>query len=81
VPFDTCPADWDNIHATGAIVKTRRDGKLYNARAGHDRNGSMLTKNPHGVIAFEGGRGTHDMTDQAAEQGILVWQPRRMQTA
>ena len=34
------PADWNNIHVPGAVVKTNKYGK-YNARAGHMRNEEM----------------------------------------
>lgn len=35
------PADWDNIKAQGAVVKYDRNGKPYNALAGHWRNEEM----------------------------------------
>lgn len=35
------PADWDNLDAPGALIKTNKYGKKYNAKAGHDRNGAM----------------------------------------
>jgi hypothetical protein len=43
VPCETVPAEWDNLNAPGAVIRTRRDGTRYNAKAGPDRNAKMLT--------------------------------------
>ena len=35
------PADWDNLEAEGAVIKTNSFGKKYNCRAGFNRNKTM----------------------------------------
>jgi hypothetical protein len=56
------PADWDNLDAPGAVVKTRSDGKQYNVRAGFERNGLMLVQfDPTDALELPGGTGTADM--------------------
>jgi hypothetical protein len=60
------PADWDDISAPGAFVKRNRLGKLYNARAGHDRN-RLMAEHASRVICFWDGfsPGTKNMIDEA----------------
>ena len=41
IPVIPFPADWDDISDERAVVKYRKDGKPYNAIAGHDRNRLM----------------------------------------
>lgn len=49
------PADWDNIKVEGAVVKTRRkDGKKYNALAGHWRNQEMAEMADEALIVWDG---------------------------
>lgn len=56
------PANWDDLDAPGAIVKTRIDGKRYNVRAGFERNGLMLVQfDPTDALELPGGAGTADM--------------------
>lgn len=58
IPTKTFPADWD------------RHGKA----AGHIRNKQMLDEGkPDLVVAFEGGRGTANMIEQARAAGIKVF--------
>ena len=75
IPYETYAAKWDNLDVPGAVVKTRSDGKKYNAKAGFDRNGDMLKANPDGVVAFPGGRGTDDMVRQSGNAKVPVWKP------
>lgn len=35
------PADWDNLDAPGAVIRTNKYGKKYNVKAGEDRNIEM----------------------------------------
>ncbi len=75
-------ADWSNLDAPGAVVRKRRDGSLYNVRAGYDRNESMARfaethGHEHGgslCIALHDGvsRGTADMVERAKAHGIDV---------
>ena len=70
---DPYPAEWDDISAPGAVVRTRRDGTKYNAKAGPMRNQRMLDiGKPDCVIAFHGGDGTADMKARADKAGIPV---------
>ena len=67
------PAAWDDLDATGAVIKKDRNGKLYNAAAGHQRNQRMLDEGkPELVIAFPGGPGTANMVKLAARDGFRV---------
>lgn len=60
------PAKWDDLSHPDAVIKTRRDGTKYDAKAGHRRNQQMLDEGrPHLVVAFPGGTGTDDMMRRA----------------
>lgn len=69
------PADWDNVDVPGAVVRTNRNGRQYNARAGIDRNHQMGDF-ADGLIAFWDGksRGTKDMIEymQSLEKPVRV---------
>lgn len=41
IPVKPFPADWKNIHRPGAVIRTNRFGKKYDAAAGHIRNEEM----------------------------------------
>jgi|ERR1700752_1235923 len=69
-PFD---AAWDDIDAPGALIKRRKDGKLYNALAGFWRNERMLDEaKPEALIRFPGGKGTAHCANEAFKRGIRV---------
>ncbi len=80
VPFEPYPAAWTDLDAPGAVIRQRRDGTLYNAKAGHDRNKLMRDKGkPDGGVMFPGGTGTANMCrllDQA-DPRIKIWLPMR----
>jgi len=74
------PADWDNIHVPGAVVKTTTRGKKYNAKAGPMRNEEMAryaAASPvRGVlVAFWNGDagGTSSMITIARSYGLRVF--------
>lgn len=68
-----CPADWDNIDHPKCRIKINRRGKAYNALAGFNRNGEMITnEKPTHCLAFPGGPGTLDMVGRARRNGIEV---------
>lgn len=70
LPF---PADWENLTHPDAVIRTGRNGRKYDARAGHRRNQKMLDEGrPTRVIAFEGGDGTADMVKRAKRVGVLT---------
>lgn len=61
IPIKEFKPDWNNIDGVPKIfIKTNRYGKLYNARAGLERNISMIQSLSKGDIAvfFAGGTGT-----------------------
>jgi len=66
-------ADWDNVDVPGAWVKKHANGRLYNARAGHQRNAEMA-RFSDGLIAFWDGRsrGTLNMIETMKGLGKLV---------
>jgi hypothetical protein len=71
-PFEEYLAEWDNLDAPGAVVKTnKKTGKLYNARAGHDRNFVLLDMADM-IVAFWDGisPGTGEMVREAKKRNI-----------
>jgi hypothetical protein len=70
-PSKRCPADWDDITASGAVVRVRRGGLPYNANAGFARNQSMLDEErPDACLALPGGNGTADMVARCLRAGV-----------
>lgn len=67
-----CKAKWTDLSHADAIIRTRRDGTKYDAKAGHRRNARMLEWTPDLVVAFPGGDGTADMVRQAKAAGIKI---------
>ena len=72
------PADWKDLTAPGAVVKTGKFGP-YNAKAGFDRNQQMADA-AEALIALQPNgdtSGTQDMIDRARKRGlkIFVWPP------
>ena len=67
------PADWDNLGVPGAVIKTNRSGKQYNAVAGHARNTAMANF-ADALIAFHDGssRGTANMIQTMKRLGKEV---------
>ena len=74
IPTADEPADWDDVDRPGAVVRKRRDGKLYDAAAGGARNQRMIDKHkPDAGVAFPGGSGTADMVRRMKRANIRVW--------
>lgn len=67
-------ADWTNLRYPDRRIKIASDGRMYDAQAGHRRNGLILDhgRRPDALLAGPGGAGTRDMTKQAIERGIQV---------
>ncbi len=62
IPVEHFPAKWDDLDTPGAIIKTNKFGKEYNAKAGHDRNKLMGEEADAGVgFSKNGSSGTSDM--------------------
>jgi hypothetical protein len=76
IPVLPYPADWDDLSHPDALIKCRKDGTPYDARAGIRRNGWMLEEGrPHMLLALPGGTGTADMTRKAFHAGIKIIKP------
>lgn len=74
IPVDPYPADWNNLEAPGAVIKTTRGGKRYNAVAGHKRN-SQMADNAQCLISIWDGKstGTRHMIQDARSKGLRVF--------
>jgi DNA polymerase I len=79
IPVAEFPADWDNLDVPNAVIRTRKDGKKYNAIAGHMRNEKMAeyahAEGDGALIAIWDGqsRGTRDMIDRAKKLKMKVY--------
>lgn len=71
VPIKEFPAQWNNLLVENCVVKYTRQGKAYNALAGHNRNEAMA-QYAEGVILFEGGTGTANMYKVAKQYGLKI---------
>jgi hypothetical protein len=67
-----CRAEWTDLSHPDAVIRVRRDGTKYDAKAGSRRNARMLKWKPDIVIAFEGGSGTANMCKLARAAGVEV---------
>lgn len=79
---DVCDADWSVKPDTPrSRIRRRRNGALYDVRAGYDRTEYMLDKEPkpEALLAYQlnGSGGTQHAMDEAARRGILVMPTRR----
>ena len=75
IHFKSFPADWTDLSHPDAIIKTRRDGKKYDAMAGPRRNQQMIDEGkPEAAVAFSGGQGTADMVSRLKLCEIPVWE-------
>ncbi|MES2730005.1 MAG: DUF2493 domain-containing protein [Pseudomonadota bacterium] len=73
---DTFAREW--AESRGICCKTEEaDWNRYGRAAGPRRNAEMLKKwQPHGVVAFPGGKGTRDMCKRAENAGLTPWKPK-----
>jgi hypothetical protein len=71
------PAKWDDLSHPDAKIRTRKDGKQYDAMAGPRRNGEMVASGLDFVIVghpnLAGSKGTRDMVAQCLAVGLPVW--------
>jgi predicted Rossmann fold nucleotide-binding protein DprA/Smf involved in DNA uptake len=67
--------EWDNLEAEGAVVRTNSYGKQYNARAGFDRNQTIVDDSDAIIALQPNGRsdGTGDTIERAKKRGIAVF--------
>jgi hypothetical protein len=74
-PVRSMPARWDAMKIPGAVV-LEKNGRRYNAQAGHDRNAWMAAYGTHLVAFWDGhSRGTQSMINLAKACGLPVWTP------
>lgn len=67
------PANWDDLEAPGAVIRTNRWGKPYNANAGFDRNRQMAETGDRLVAFWDGvSPGTRQMIQTARVLGLPV---------
>lgn len=72
VPVRHFPARWDDLEAPGAVVR-ERNGRRYNAVAGHQRNQQMADVATRLVVFWDGkSRGTRDMVQRAEAAKLPV---------
>lgn len=78
LPVVSYPALWDNLTAPGAVVKKRIDGKLYNQRAGFDRNAVMVAEADATLALWDGlsaGTANTIALTALAQKPVFVWVP------
>ena len=79
VPYKTYDAEWENLSAKGAVIKTNNYGKRYNAKAGFDRNQKMADVADELILFWDGrSKGSKDMLkrmhDQVKTTHIIRWE-------
>lgn len=73
-----CRAAWTDLSHPDAVIRRRRDGTQYDAKAGHRRNARMVVwllqfpEDERLLVSFPGEDGTADMKRQARAAGIKV---------
>lgn len=71
VSIEPYPAPWDDVDHPDAVVRYRRDGKPYDAKAGPRRNQQMIDEGrPDYALVFPGGTGTADMKERIIAAGV-----------
>lgn len=68
---DSLAKEWSKsrgVHCVEIMALWDTHGK----KAGHLRNSAMLSLNPDGCVAFEGGKGTADMVGKCKKAGTKV---------
>ena len=75
IPVINMPADWNNVTCPGAVVRTRMDGKKFNAAAGPARNRRMAERATAAAL-FPGGRGTASMYREAVKADLQIFDYR-----
>lgn len=70
LPFQ---ALWDDLEAPGAVIRTNRSGKKYNAVAGHQRNQKMVDFATHAIYFWSGSSsGTLDCIKRAEKASLPI---------
>jgi len=58
-------------------ITAHANWNYHGGKAGPIRNQLMMSLNPDGVVAFDGGRGTKSMISIAEKAGVKVWRPEK----
>lgn len=75
IPVLPFPANWTDLSHPDAIIRSRRDGSKYDARAGSRRNQRMIDEGrPDAGVQFPGGDGTADMVARLKRAKIPAWE-------
>jgi hypothetical protein len=78
IPVKYFPADWDNLSAPGAVIRYRKDGTLYNSKAGPDRNERMAAYGDRLILIWIGdpkkSKGRADMLRRAKAHGLRIYE-------
>lgn len=71
--IDPYPADWTNMNVQPCVSKKRKDGAIYNALAGHNRN-ILMIKNSDVAVFFwdEKSTGTKHCIENAKDHGLKI---------
>lgn len=73
VGVEPFPAEWNNLKQPGAVIKTNKWNKKYNANAGFFRNG-LMAQYADALVAIDVGTpGTGNMIKQMRELGKIVF--------
>ena len=70
IPFRVFEADWDDLSHEDAVIRHRKDGSKYDAKAGPRRNQRMVDEKPDLAVVFPGGIGTSDCRGRIKKAGI-----------
>lgn len=73
IPIKKFPAKWDDLDASGAVIKINQFGKKYNAMAGFDRNLKMAKYAEALIAVTTGSSGTENMIQSAYMMGLDVF--------
>lgn len=75
IPHKPMSPDWRDIHAPGAVIRYRRDGTPYNAKAGPDRNEKMAQYADALILIWDGkSDGSADMLRKAKAHGLRIYE-------
>ena len=74
LPIHRFPADWNNLEVEPGVIKRNRQGNMYNALAGHNRNREMALFAEALVAVWDGkSKGTKNMIDTMKKMGKPVF--------
>lgn len=73
IPVKPFPAAWNDLSHPDAVIKTGRNGRKYDAKAGHRRNRQMAEYGDGLILVWDGeSSGSADMLKNADELGLKI---------